>query len=54
MTELFRHIGPNRDIPAGDIGVGSKKTAIFGQYKRLKNEFTAFELERVLAGGVTY
>ena len=41
MSELFRHIGPNRDIPAGDIGVGSREIGyLFGQYKRLKNEFT--------------
>ena len=41
MTELFRHIGPNRDIPAGDIGVGGREIGyMFGQYKRLKNEFT--------------
>jgi len=41
MTELFRHIGPNRDIPAGDIGVGSREIGyMFGQYKRLRNEFT--------------
>ena len=41
MTELFRHIGPKRDIPAGDIGVGSREIGyMFGQYKRLKNEFT--------------
>ncbi len=41
MTELFRHIGPNRDIPAGDIGVGSREIGyLFGQYKRLRNEFT--------------
>ena len=41
MSELFRHIGPNRDIPAGDIGVGSREVGyLFGQYKRLKNEFT--------------
>ena len=41
MTELFRHIGPNRDIPAGDIGVGSREIGyLFGQYKRLKNEVT--------------
>jgi len=41
MTELFRHIGPNTDIPAGDIGVGGREIGfLFGQYKRLKNEFT--------------
>lgn len=41
MTELFRHIGPNRDIPAGDIGVGGREIGyLFGQYKRLKTEFT--------------
>lgn len=41
MTELFRHIGENTDVPAGDIGVGSREIGyLFGQYKRLKNEFT--------------
>ena len=41
MTELFRHIGPNKDIPAGDIGVGGREIGyLFGQYKRLKNEFS--------------
>ena len=41
MTELFRHIGSNTDIPAGDIGVGGREIGyMFGQYKRLKNEFT--------------
>ena len=41
MTELYRHIGPNTDIPAGDIGVGGREIGyLFGQYKRLKNEFT--------------
>ncbi len=41
MTELFRHIGANTDVPAGDIGVGSREIGyMFGQYKRLKNEFT--------------
>ena len=41
MTELSKHIGPNTDVPAGDIGVGSKEIGyLFGQYKRLKNEFT--------------
>jgi glutamate dehydrogenase (NADP+) len=41
MTELFRHIGPNTDVPAGDIGVGGREVGfLFGQYKRLANEFT--------------
>ena len=41
MTELFRHIGPDTDVPAGDIGVGGREVGyLFGQYKRLRNEFT--------------
>ena len=41
MTELSRHIGPNTDVPAGDIGVGGREIGfLFGQYKRLANEFT--------------
>ena len=41
MTELCRHIGPDTDVPAGDIGVGGREIGfLFGQYKRLKNEFT--------------
>jgi len=41
MTELCRHIGPNTDVPAGDIGVGGREIGfLFGQYKRLRNEFT--------------
>jgi len=41
MTELFRHVGPDTDVPAGDIGVGGREIGfMFGQYKRIKNEFT--------------
>jgi len=41
MTELARHIGPDTDVPAGDIGVGAREIGfLFGQYKRLRNEFT--------------
>jgi glutamate dehydrogenase (NADP+) len=41
MTELFRHVGANTDVPAGDIGVGGREIGyLFGQYKRLANEFT--------------
>ena len=41
ITELYRHIGPDTDVPAGDIGVGGREVAyMFGQYKRLANEFT--------------
>ena len=51
MTELYRHIGPNEDVPAGDIGVGGREIGfLFGQYKKLSNEFTS-----VLTGkGLTY
>ena len=51
MTELSRHIGPNTDIPAGDIGVGSREIGyLYGMYKKLNNEFTG-----VLTGkGVTW
>ena len=41
MTELYRHIGPDTDVPAGDIGVGGREIGfLFGQYKRLRDEFT--------------
>ncbi|WOD44903.1 NADP-specific glutamate dehydrogenase [Hwangdonia lutea] len=41
MSELFRHIGPNTDVPAGDIGVGGREIGfLFGMYKKIKNEFT--------------
>ena len=51
MTELFRHIGADTDVPAGDIGVGAREVGyLFGQYKRLANEFTG-----VLTGkGIPY
>jgi glutamate dehydrogenase (NADP+) len=41
MTELHRHIGSTTDVPAGDIGVGGREIGfLYGQYKRLQNEFT--------------
>ncbi|ERL12188.1 Glu/Leu/Phe/Val dehydrogenase, dimerization domain protein [Coriobacteriaceae bacterium BV3Ac1] len=51
MTELFRHIGPNTDVPAGDIGTGAREIGyMFGQYKRLRNEWSG-----VLTGkGLSY
>ncbi|HPG26899.1 MAG: NADP-specific glutamate dehydrogenase [Spirochaetaceae bacterium] len=52
MTELYRHIGPNTDIPAGDIGVGAREVSyLFGQYKRLQNEFTGTLTGKGLAFG---
>jgi len=52
MTELFRHIGPNTDIPAGDIGVGAREIGfLFGMYKRLRNEFTGVLTGKSLGWG---
>ncbi|MDJ0889124.1 MAG: NADP-specific glutamate dehydrogenase [Desulfobacterales bacterium] len=52
MTELSRHIGPDTDVPAGDIGVGAREIGfLFGQYKRLRNEFTGVLTGKSLAWG---
>ena len=52
MTELSRHIGPNTDVPAGDIGVGAREIGyMFGQYKRIRNEFTGVLTGKGLAYG---
>jgi glutamate dehydrogenase (NADP+) len=52
MTELSRHIGPDTDVPAGDIGVGGREIGfLFGQYKRLRNEFTGVLTGKGLAWG---
>jgi glutamate dehydrogenase (NADP+) len=52
MAELFRHIGPNTDIPAGDIGVGAREIGfMFGMYKKLSNEFTGVLTGKSLAWG---
>ncbi|MGB3209518.1 MAG: NADP-specific glutamate dehydrogenase [Desulforhopalus sp.] len=52
MGELFRHIGPNTDIPAGDIGVGAREIGyLFGMYKKLRNEFTGVLTGKSLAWG---
>ncbi|PKP43577.1 MAG: glutamate dehydrogenase, partial [Bacteroidetes bacterium HGW-Bacteroidetes-13] len=52
MTELCRHIGPSIDVPAGDLGVGSREIGfLFGQYKRLRNEFTGVLTGKGLAYG---
>src|SRR5690606_27382142 len=52
MSELFRHIGPYTDVPAGDIGVGAREVSyLFGQYKRLSNQFTGVLTGKGLAFG---
>src|SRR5712671_3135194 len=52
MCELFRHIGPDTDVPAGDIGVGAREIGfLFGMYKRLKNEFTGVMTGKGLTRG---
>lgn len=52
MSELFRHIGPETDVPAGDIGVGAREIGyLFGQYKKLRNEFTGVLTGKGLAYG---
>ena len=52
MTELFRHIGPDTDVPAGDIGVGGREIGfLFGQYKRIRNEFTGILTGKALHWG---
>jgi glutamate dehydrogenase (NADP+) len=52
MTELFHHIGPNTDVPAGDIGVGAREISyMFGQYKRLAHEFTGVLTGKALEFG---
>lgn len=52
MSELFRHIGPDTDVPAGDVGVGGREIGfLFGQYKRLRNEFTGVLTGKALNWG---
>jgi len=52
MTELYKHIGPNTDVPAGDIGVGGREIGyLFGQYRRLRNEFSGILTGKALNWG---
>ncbi|MBR7006458.1 MAG: NADP-specific glutamate dehydrogenase, partial [Candidatus Methanomethylophilaceae archaeon] len=52
MTELCRHVGPDTDVPAGDIGVGAREIGfMFGQYKRLRNEFTGVLTGKAIPSG---
>ncbi|MCQ2513390.1 MAG: NADP-specific glutamate dehydrogenase, partial [Lachnospiraceae bacterium] len=52
MSELYRHIGPDTDVPAGDIGVGSREVGyLFGQYKKLANEFTGVLTGKLVGSG---
>ena len=52
MTELYRHIGPDTDVPAGDIGVGAREGGyLFGQYKRIQNEFTGVLTGKAVPSG---
>ena len=52
MTELYRHIGPDVDVPAGDLGVGGREIGyLFGQYKKLKNQWTGAITGKSLASG---
>ncbi|MDD7593913.1 MAG: NADP-specific glutamate dehydrogenase [Clostridiales bacterium] len=52
MTELYRHIGPDTDVPAGDIGVGGREIGyLFGQYKKIRNEFTGVLTGKSLNAG---
>ena len=52
MTELYRHIGPDTDVPAGDIGVGAREVGyLFGQYKRICNEFTGVLTGKAVPSG---
>ena len=53
MMELFRHIGPNTDVPAGDIGVGGREIGfLFGTYKKIRNEFTGVLTGKASTGAV--